>query len=394
MTENEENIFMASAELRSYIENDLEDNNDDIHKHAGLVDSSEDLEVMNAFASMYEPSHDEMPYDFYDTKAGKTMKKNLSSEFATKAVKAGSVSMMKYVTGMQSYKKDASGLHTLRKLIKQLKKDAYISYLFGHMGNGKTDFANLMGEIAKEELGYEIASNQKSLEEKDEYIWTYGGFLNWLADGHDITSIKDIQDLKDEGVEFSADNKLFIFDEGSNHASGYQSDAHDAQELLGKLVKLIRKVGGNMLIIGHTGKDVHPDIRRLSNDCIHKTGKKTAKYYESVEESEGKGLKFSVSAIPKTNWEYDTLEICKWSWSIQSKGEQNEMAEEITSGVKRDTQIVKAAVTNEHSDIEPNEKGEITYDMLGDYYGITPQRVSQIVKKKKEKIMEMNGGNK
>ncbi|QSJ05051.1 putative NTPase [Haloarcula virus Hardyhisp2] len=384
--------FSTSAELRSYIENNLKDQNSEVYPHAGLVDDSNVHDFMSFMESAYEGKHSDMPHFFKNTQMGKIMKKKSATRTATNAVQEGNISQMKFISGKQSYTNDISGIHTLIDLRNKLGKDAYIQYLFGHMGNGKTDFAILQAEISHIEHNTDVATNIKSLAEEREhvtYIPQYGDLLQWLADGAKVKSIDQIAEL-----EIDVQDKLFIFDEASSHASGYSDDAYETQKKLGTLVKKIRKVGGNLIIIGHTGKDVHPDIRRITNDCVSKSSLKTAEYYHAVnEQGNGEGHKETISGIPQTNWNgYDTNEITSWDWSDVPLDEEMDVIEakeeQEISKEKRDMRILKAVVENEHPKIDTNEKGEITGEMIGEHYGITPQRVSQIIKEYEEKAQE------
>lgn len=375
--------FSSAAELAAFIDNDLENENDDIYPHAGKV-KGDNLDFMNFMSEVYEGDRSDMPYRFKNTKMGRMMTKATATRIATKAVDEGNISQMKFISGKQNYSNDISSIHTLINLRNVLGQDAYIQYLYGHMGNGKTDFAILQAELAHRELGYDISTNIKSLAEAHghiQYVPKYGDLLKWLAEGESVKSIDEIAGMGD----VSAENKIFIFDEASSHASGYSDDAYETQKKLGTLVKKIRKVGGSLIIIGHTGKDVHPDIRRITNDCVSKTGKKSATYYKSVEEGKGKGKKFELSGIPKTNWnEYDTLEITKWDWSDVPTDEENETKDALEqhniSKERRDKEIVKAIATNQHPRLEPDEKGNITVEALADHYDLTIGRISQIGK--------------
>lgn len=370
--------FSTSAELRSYIENNLSDENTDVYPHTGLISNPDALELMNFLSNAYDGEQENMPYRFRETKLGEQMRKSEATKTASKAVAEGNISQMKFVSGKQTYDIDATSLHALIQLRDRLSKDAYVQYLFGHMGNGKTDFATLQGELANRELGYEIGSNIKSLKEKDAFIRNYGSLLRWLADGQKVSSIDEIVE-KDIDVS----DKLLIFDEASSHASGYSNDAYETQKKLGVMVKKIRKVNGRMIVIGHTGKDLHPDIRRLA-ECAAKVSKKTVEFYNTVTENgEGKGFKDSIGGIPKTNWNsYDTNEITNWDWSEVPKDEQEETSQEIVeqeqSVEERNLEIVTAIIKNEHPDIEPNEKGNITYEMLANHYGLSEPRITQI----------------
>lgn len=397
MNNEESSHFHTAAELRAFIQGDLGNDNDFLHKHLGFAPNKDKLEFLNTITSLYNPDNPEMPHEFKNTDLGKMIIKNMATLTGSKAVKQGNISQMKFLTGLQNYEKDISGLHTLIELEEKLNQDAYIAYLFGHMGNGKTDFAFLLGELGIKRNNLEIATNVKSATETDkniEYIYTYGQLLEWLTGGHKVESLQEVEKLRNEGKEIDASNKLFIFDEGSNFASGYSQDAYETQKKLGNTVKLIRKVGGRLIIIGHTGKDVHPDIRRLTDDCITKVSTKTAEFYKSVNESgNGVDLKYVLSNIPPTNLTYDTLEISFWDWTLETPSELKQKGVDISerrkqSKEERNAEIVESYITNQHPKINPNENGKITQDMLGDFYGITPVRIGQIIKKFKEQAEE------
>jgi hypothetical protein len=190
---------------------------------------------------------------------------------------------------------DASGVSKLLRLIDRIE-EGYIAYMFGQMGSGKTDFAVLISELwsRMQPEGAEIASNVESFE-RAETIKRYERLKDWVEEDRDRP-------------------QLFVFDEASSNASGYSQDAHKVQNRFRNLLQSFRKHRSNLLIIGHTGKDVHPHIRRQTNDCIEKESKKDAAIYESVEEGEGQNLRFEISGIEPAAWEYDTKEMSNWYW--------------------------------------------------------------------------------
>jgi len=82
------------------------------------------------------------------------------------------------------------------------------------------------------------------------------------------------------------------------------------------MINLIRKFNGSMVIIGYSGKDIHPHLRRLC-DYVEKEDKKDAAIFETVEEAEGKDKKFDLSRIPQTSLPYDTKESSSWEWATE-----------------------------------------------------------------------------
>ncbi len=372
--------FSTAGELRAGIDGKLKEPVDDVFPHAGKVEDRELMSFLNMCEIAYDNSTSYMPAEFQETNVGQMLTSISNTHKATTAVQEGNVSQMKYITGKQTYNQNANSIHVVRQMRERLDQDAYIQYLFGHMGKGKTDFAILEGEIDKKENGAEIGSNIKTFKEKDEYIHSYGDLLKWLANGQEVESVDEIVDR-----EIDVGNKLFIFDEASSHASGYAQDAHETQSKLGTLTKKIRKVGGKMIIIGHTGKDVHPDIRRLA-ECVHKAQKKKVVYYEDVKDAEGRGEIMTIEQVPKTNWNsYETTEITSWDWGLATKEEKKQTGKEIGDNKedigKRNIEIAKKYLNNDDE----------TYETLAAKYDLTPQRIGQIIEEVKEEALKMEG---
>lgn len=204
-------------------------------------------------------------------------------------------------------------------------REAGITYLAGHMGTGKTDFGLLMGEVFYESYNMSdkevhIATNIQSAAERRshiKYIDNQPELQEWLDD--------------EDGY------KLFIFDEASSHATGYTGDASKVTQQFRSMIRLIRKSNGNMVIIGHDGKDLHPTVRELA-DYVEKEDKKEAAVFEAVEDREGKDKMFDVDKIPQTSYWYDTKEASKWEWATDN-GEEGKNLDVIIGETYEETKL-------------------------------------------------------
>lgn len=385
-SDNSQREFTVSGEFSEFMKGNLQGDNSLINKHAGYIPHSDSdmMRLLNRFNAAYQTDSPNAPQSFDKTVVANMFKQSLGTQVANQAVKDGNISQLKYFTGQQYYRQDASAINALIQLRDRMDTDAYIAYMFGHMGNGKSSFAFLLGELAKRELGYKVYSNVKSAYENghtDGYLNTYGELLSVYAGGAKIKEISDIQDMDIEPLD---DDMLFIFDEGNQKASGYSQDAYETMEKLGKMITLIRKVNGHLIIIGHTGKDVHPHIRRLTTDCIHKVSKKSAKFYEDVHNAEGVDLKLEISGIPDTNWEFETMEVSYWDWSMQTNEEMKQIAEEVEpvkSKTERNMEMYKEYHTT-----------DTTQEMLADKYDLTTGRVSQILSEMDNRVKAFREG--
>lgn len=246
-----------------------------------------------------------------ETFRGTQMYRDLLHEGANEGVQYALEHRQDYIisntVGETSETTDLSGLRTTRKLRQAITRPAYVAYIYGQMGNGKTDFALLLSEVWRDEReaeGYdvELASNVKTWE-RAETVTEYDELTDWMG--------------TEDGTDPENSRRLFVFDEASSHASGYSGDANETRENLGKLVNLMRKHGTSMIIIGHTGKDVHPDVLRKSTHIIRKKGLKEAEIYRRETEVGGEminSLDLDLDGIPPTNEVFSTHEASSWSW--------------------------------------------------------------------------------
>jgi hypothetical protein len=168
------------------------------------------------------------------------------------------------------------------------------------MGSGKTDMALLFAQIWV-------------------HYWT-------VVEGYDedeievlsnITSCPQVYEVESqkELVERLQEDKkqLVMIDEASSNFSA-GTNQHDVEKQFKRTTRMIRKNDGYLLLISHRedAKDVHKDIRVLS-DLIYKESLYTAKIYEGLDSEDPKK---TLSKIPQTDWDYDTLEESEWDWDL------------------------------------------------------------------------------
>lgn len=228
-----------------------------------------------------------------------------ASRVLSKAVHNGHDRVINRFIGVVEGETSINGVQAMVRFLRWVTREAGVTYLTGHMGTGKTDFALLMAQVFYEQLkesdrDVHIATNIKS-----------------CAENHEQVEFIDSQPELKEWLEEKDGYKFFVFDESSSHASGYAGDSAKVTKQFRSMIRLIRKHDGNIVCIGHDGKDLHPTIRELA-DYVEKDGKKDAAVFEGVEDRQGEDRKFDISEIPKTNWYYDTKEASSWSWATES----------------------------------------------------------------------------
>jgi hypothetical protein len=284
---------------------------------AGYVDE-EILEILDrmerAFADIDESPRGNSKYEELVNKA--------LNQATTRAVRDGNEALLRNIVGEHGDRNDVSGIQTIRKVRNKVARPAYVAYVYGVMGSGKTDFSLFLAELWEDEMDArnydtELASNITSWR-RSKTVDSYDGLLNWLGDAGN------------EGPR-----KLFVFDEASKHASGYADDAAQSREL-GKLVNLFRKYQASLIVVGHTGKDIHPDILRKTTHVVHKRSKQEADVSEVETEAGGNWddrNTLELSNIPKTNFNYDSYEASTWTWNEGESTEGDRMRRAYEAGL-------------------------------------------------------------
>ncbi|PTD94138.1 hypothetical protein C9439_03580 [archaeon SCG-AAA382B04] len=287
---SDSDIF-AAMDLKKEVEKDKDNL---LSPHIAHSYNSSTLEFLDYYKNEWKNiSGADLSNQFGDSALFRKVVRGQLTKVLSEAVKKSRTSQIKYITGYNENAKDVSPTNLVKKLAKRVCRDGYCAYLFGKVGSGKTDFALFLSEIWELIEDGEIGSNIESFKQKDKKIECFSDLSNWLKS--------------------SSEEKLFVFDEASSYAGGYGKQGYHAQNLI-KLLKKFRKYNASLLIIGHTGKDVHPEIRRLCHDIVEKISKKKARFWKKLVDGEGRGVELEITEIPKTNYSYDTQELTTWSW--------------------------------------------------------------------------------
>jgi len=246
---------------------------------------------------------DEDPYYVQHTEWYQKVVRRHATPYITKAIQNGKDRITNRFNGIIQKDNNVEGLHPVSRFLRWTTRSTPVEYVFAPMGFGKTDLSVLILEHYWKEMtaGHQevhLATNLKSLAEEFpddqiKYINSFPELEKWFkeTDGY----------------------KRFLGDEMSHHAHAFGGNNAEVVAKLGTMIKFIRKENGGMTLIGHTGKDVAPEVRELC-EIIGKEDQKTAVVYEDVENRQGVNEKQRFAKLPETKWPYDTDERSKWSW--------------------------------------------------------------------------------
>ena len=343
-----EEVANTYREIREYARGKMDVEHHDVHPIAGLIEDDDVRELLVFLAENYDQSflceqaeeiegvdpkelREEMPRSFWETEFARSVIEKHATDLATQAIADGNINQAAFLTGLPSYRADISGLHAIHRLREWLvdSEQCKLIYLAALMGRGKTDLALTFFEI--------VADHYQRLDEltdddidvpEPEFAANFYAETPEDADV-EILSLNSERELLEwaEGGS-SEDVRWFIFDEASTELTAQSGkNAQKVAETFAPFVKKMRKLGINMIVIGHDKGDVHPAVRALA-DFVDKVGLKSASFYAGIKNREPAGHLFDIEGIPPTSWTFDTDDMAEWTWIADEEGEEDAAPQE------------------------------------------------------------------
>lgn len=319
--QNAQQVTIAAAQLRDSI---LSGEVDESHPHAGLVDDREVRSLLNFLATAYDPDaeyldhNEDLPEDVTDTALWQRIVANESTHALTEAVRSGNISVMQYGVGRVDHSKDATDASTQAWLRNNLLTEAYVGWITGGMGSGKTDFALDRADDWHYATRGRVATNIESAADRND-------FIEFIDNYADLESF-----FKD-----SSGHVLFLLDETDQRLSAKGGNGAYADALANTL-KLVRK-GENgsegtkrgLLLIGQTIRGAGKELRRLvtsNGHLYHKTDKRTVEIYDDVVSGElsRKSPEKTIRGVEKTRLGFKTGDESDFDMSGALDGEDGE----------------------------------------------------------------------
>ncbi|ELY73207.1 hypothetical protein [Natrinema pallidum] len=374
--ETQHDLRGPMRELREYARDELDVPHSDVKRVAGLVEDEEVLDFLMFAEAVYEPIGD-MPLDFWDTELAQEILSNQATRTAAKAVKNGDQATTAYLTGIPSYDSDISGMKAINTLCDWLlhSEQCKVIYAAALMGSGKTDFSLLLLEVIEDHY-------RRVQKTADVDVPTPEFATNFYAEPpdhvdaevHEFHNYERFLEWAEKGS--SDDERWFIFDEASTELTAQSgANAQDVAEVFAPFVKKMRKMGINMIVIGHDRGDVHPAIRSLAS-FIDKTGLKTAEIYEGIKQRKPYGHTLSISGIPETGWNFKTDDVAEWEWgdALEDETSEDDLADRddlVSQDEWREWRNQTIAATYHGTDLSQND--------VASAFGVAQSLVSTIV---------------
>lgn len=229
--------------------------------------------------------------------------KTLQSESLSESLRNPDPMVMGHFAGINDSSLDGSHVMAHAAITEAIAGDESLTTVTtaGVPNSGKTNTTLLLVQLAK--LAYDdmmFISNVPNTG-ADEVVYSMYDLMTVLLENRDRP-------------------KAVLIDEGSTHFDA-RTNSRDVSAQWSPAVKRFSKIGVKLCaVIAHTGKDVHPEHKRLTNLAVFKSAPDEAEFFESWDADsdapEGSLFGGPVEDIEKTSWDYDPDEASPWSWDL------------------------------------------------------------------------------
>lgn len=299
----------AASESKDWKDGRHRRENKHVLAHAGEVRKGSTRRTLTAMRGVYERAYkrgwlgDGWPSKFEETQYYADLMAMHSTEGFTQRLAEGDAAGVRHYVGSQEESPDISGIKAIGKVDSLINGPAPVVVVLGEMGNGKTDFAGLLGQRWKaiQEGETLIGTNIRSMEQKTDWLRNYPELIEWVQQDGDP-------------LENRQRPKLFIGDEFSSSASGRGKQGYETAMKMAPLIFKIRKYGGALIYIAHGEKSIHPMLWRVGK-IVKKTSLKKAMVADSIRSDKLADIQFEIEGIPPTDWTFNTKEASDWSWT-------------------------------------------------------------------------------
>lgn len=263
--------LLTAAKLREVVRGRLRGERG-LHPHAGLVDDELDRSALSFTESAYHPADvqiDDAPARFEDTELGRAVSSTFLTDAATRAVHEGNSTVMSHIVGVTEQRLEADQFTYLDELVKRVYNDdaPLILIGFGGPNTGKTghilhDWRRAWRNVYPDGL---MVSNS-AIEGFDERITSLDELVEWCV--------------------HNRDRQKFVFvDEGSTIFDA-RTNSYEVATQFTPFMKRFAKLGIDFATAGHSGMDIHPELKRLATTFFLKTDKKTVQFYDDYEDDD------------------------------------------------------------------------------------------------------------
>ena len=245
--------LLNAAKLAEQARGDL-DGDDRLLPHTGAISDSVDRRALTFLEGVP---------DWAGSGLQRDVESALLTEEATTALLEGHAEQVSNITGVTEQELDGSTLRLALQLDEAMTNNEATAFIggAGNPNTGKTNLVALLSELRRETTDdLLVISNSRS----------------W--DGTDVV-VTSAYDLAVACLEHRDRPKFVFIDEGSTHFDA-RTNSREVAVQFTPLAKRFAKIGVDVFAtVGHTGKDLHPEVKRLLTLAFFKYSKKEADFF-------------------------------------------------------------------------------------------------------------------
>ncbi|AFD03992.1 ORF8 [Halorubrum pleomorphic virus 2] len=291
MTDVDEGMLTA-AKLAEQLAGRIETDRDLVHD-AGTI-PPEDV-PMSVFLDDLDP-------DVADSELLNLVRRTQQSRMASEAIRSGNSMLLSNLVGITEQELEADQVSLVATLLEEIGGTRLTTVLLaGEPNTGKTNFGWLLTQLAREV--------------HDDLVV----LSNARASATDLR-VATAHDLLAKLIEYKEVPKVVLIDEGSRHFDA----RHKSREVSAQwtpIHKAMSKLGVKaVIVIGHTGKDVAPEVKRITSLAGWKTEKDVVELYENwpadSDRPDSPLVAGEVTSLEKSDVIYDADDPAPWSWNL------------------------------------------------------------------------------
>ena len=231
--------------------------------------------------------------------------RTLQSRQASEAIRSGNSLLLSHLVGITEQDLDASALRLPLRLDDMMTNNDATAFI-GGAGNPNTGKTNLMALLAE----LRSATVDDLLVISNSRTWPLTDVVVTSAHDLAVTCIKH------------RDRPKFVFiDEGSTHFDA-RTNSYEVAAQFSPLAKRMAKVNVDVFgTVFHTGKDCHPELKRLFTTAYFKHSKKEVDFFENWPADSDKPTDQlfggSVENLEPATAEPDPDDAAPWDWNLE-----------------------------------------------------------------------------
>ena len=227
------------------------------------------------------------------------------SRRASKAIQSGNSMLLSHLVGITEQDLDASALRLPLRLDEMMTNNDATAFIggAGNPNTGKTNLMALLAELRSATVDdLLVISNSRTWERTD-------------------IVVTSAHDLAVTCIEHRDRPKFVFIDEGSTHFDA-RTNSYEVAAQFSPLAKRMAKVNVDVFgTVFHTGKDCHPELKRLFTTAFFKHSKKEVDFFADwpadADKPTNQLFGGTVENLEPASAEPDPDDAAPWNWNLE-----------------------------------------------------------------------------